>query len=112
MEDKIREMHLIVLTRESKKLDMELENLLLEKEKLQLEIKKIKVKLMGGKVAISQMEVSFGVVIFPRGVPSLGYVHLKHVVNECQRCELLLWGVRVCFPGNLQSENNWKCVKF
>lgn len=81
MEDKIREMHLIVLTRESKKLDMELENLLLEKERLQLEIKKIKVKLMGGKVAISQMEVSFG-VIFPRGVPSLGYVHLKHVVNE------------------------------
>ena len=46
MEDKIDEMHLIVLTKESKKLDMEVENLLLEREKLQLEIKKIKVKLL------------------------------------------------------------------
>ncbi|XP_068762578.1 nuclear apoptosis-inducing factor 1-like isoform X1 [Montipora capricornis] len=42
MEDKIHEMHLIVLTKESKKLDMEMENLLLKKEKLQLEIKKLK----------------------------------------------------------------------
>ena len=42
MEDKIHEMHLIVLTKESKKLDMEMENLLLEREKLQLEIKKLK----------------------------------------------------------------------
>ena len=42
MEDKIHEMHLLVLTKESKKLDMEMENLLLEREKLQLEIKKLK----------------------------------------------------------------------
>jgi len=42
MEDKIHEMHLIVLTKESKKLDMEMENLLLKREKLQLEIKKLK----------------------------------------------------------------------
>ena len=42
MEDKIHEMHLIVLTKESKKLDMEMENLLLKREKLQLEIKKFK----------------------------------------------------------------------
>ena len=42
MEDKFHEMHLIVLTKESKKLDMEMENLLLEREKLQLEIKKLK----------------------------------------------------------------------
>lgn len=42
MEDKIHEMQLIVLTKESKKLDMEMENLLLERDKLQLEIKKLK----------------------------------------------------------------------
>ena len=32
MEDKIHEMHLIVLTKESKKLDMKMENLLLERK--------------------------------------------------------------------------------
>ena len=42
MEDQTREMHLTVLTKESKKLDMEMENLLLEREKLQLEIKQLK----------------------------------------------------------------------
>lgn len=42
MEDKIHEMQLIVLTKESKKLDIEMENLLLERDKLQLEIKKLK----------------------------------------------------------------------
>ena len=42
MEDKIHEMHLIVLTKESKKLDMEMENLILEREKLQLEFKRLK----------------------------------------------------------------------
>ena len=42
VEDKIHEMHLIVLTKESKKLDMEMANFLLEREKLQLEIKKLK----------------------------------------------------------------------
>ena len=67
MEDKIHEMHLIVLTKESKKLDMETENLLLEREKLQLEIKKLKSSQRGGgggKVAILEMDVSFDVVIF------------------------------------------------
>ena len=66
MEDKIHEMHLIVLTKESKKLDMEMENLLLEREKLQLEIKKLKSSQRGGggKVAILEMDVSFDVVIF------------------------------------------------
>lgn len=34
---------------------------------------------MGGKVPISQMDVSLD-VIFLRGVPSLGDVHLKNVV--------------------------------
>ena len=48
MEDKIHEMHLIVLTKESKKLDMATENLLLEREKLQLEIKKLKSSQRGG----------------------------------------------------------------
>ena len=48
MEDKIHEMHLIVLTKESKKLEMETENLLLEREKLQLEIKKLKSSQRGG----------------------------------------------------------------
>lgn len=42
MEDKIYEMYLIVFIKESKKLDMEMENLFLKKEKLQLEIKKLK----------------------------------------------------------------------
>ena len=42
VDNKIHEMHLIVLTKESKKLDLEMENLLLEREKLQLEIKKFK----------------------------------------------------------------------
>lgn len=42
MEDKIHEMQLIVLTKESKKLDMKIENLLLEREELQLEMKKLK----------------------------------------------------------------------
>ena len=42
MEDKIHEMHLIVLTKRRKKLDMEMEILLFEREKLQLEIKKLK----------------------------------------------------------------------
>ena len=42
MEDKTHEMHLIVLTKESKKLDMEMENLFLKREKLQLKIKKLK----------------------------------------------------------------------
>ena len=32
MEDKIHEMHVIVLTKESKKLDMKMENLLLERK--------------------------------------------------------------------------------
>jgi len=40
--DKIDEMHLLVLTKESNKLDLEIENLLLQKEKLQLEIQHIK----------------------------------------------------------------------
>ena len=40
MEDKIHEMNLIVLTKESKKLDREMENLILRREKLQLEMKK------------------------------------------------------------------------
>ena len=40
MEDKIHEMNLIVLTKESKKLDREMENLILKREKLQLEMKK------------------------------------------------------------------------
>ena len=65
MEDKIHEMQLIVLTKESKKLDIEMENLLLEREKLQLEIKKLKSSQRGGgKVAILEMDVSFDVVIF------------------------------------------------
>ena len=42
MEDKIHEMHSIVLTKRRKKLDMETEILLFEREKLQLEIKKLK----------------------------------------------------------------------
>ena len=60
MEDKIHEMHLIVLTKESKKLDMEMENLLLEREKLQLEIKKIS-KANWGKGSYFTNGVSFDV---------------------------------------------------
>ena len=41
-EEKISELHLSVLIKESEKLDLEIENLLLEKQKLELEIKKLK----------------------------------------------------------------------
>ena len=35
---------------------------------------------MGGKVPILQMDVSFDIVIFPGGVPSLGDARLKNEV--------------------------------
>lgn len=41
-EEKISELHLTVLTKESQKLDLEIGNLLLERQKLELEIKKLK----------------------------------------------------------------------
>ena len=40
-DDEISKMHLTVLSKESRKLDLEIENLLLERQKLELEIQKL-----------------------------------------------------------------------